>query len=123
MLLLAARCRIHPEYCKDFALQVERIIPIVRAEPGCKRYELHENVFEEGLFVFNEEWESQGHLDMHTTTPHIREHFALCANWMSAPTELTMYEVSGCKTVVLKKEAVKIFLVICDFLNTDKFFF
>lgn len=101
MLLVAARCRVHLSHCEDFALQVERIIPLVRAEPGCSRYELHANVFEEGLFVFCEEWESQKHLDNHIATPHMQEHFLKCAEWMAAPTELTLYEVSGRQTVVL----------------------
>ena len=101
MLLVAARCRVHPEYCEDFALQVERIIPLVRAEPGCTRYELHANVFDVGLFVFCEEWESRKHLDDHIATSHMQDHFAQCAGWMAAPTELTVYEVSGCKSMVL----------------------
>ena len=101
MLLVAARCRVHPEDCEDFASQVDRIIPLVRAEPGCTRYELHANVFELGLFVFCEEWASQKHLDDHIATPHMQEHFAKCAGWMSGPTELTVYEVTGHKTVVL----------------------
>jgi len=101
MLLVAAMCRVHPEHCEEFALQVERIIPLVRAEPGCTRYELHANVFDEGLFVFCEEWESQTHLDDHIATPHMQAHFATCAEWMAAPTELTLYEVSGVQTVVL----------------------
>lgn len=101
MLHVAARCRIHPEHCEDFALQVEQIIPLVRAEPGCIRYELHANVFDVGLFVFCEDWETQEHLDVHIATPHMQAHFAKCAEWMAAPTELTVYEVSGLKTVVL----------------------
>jgi len=101
MLLVAARCRVHLEHCEDFALQVERIIPLVRAEPGCFRYELHANVFEEGLFVFCEEWDSQKHLDDHIATPHMQDHFLTCAEWMAAPTELTLYEVSGRQTVVM----------------------
>ena len=101
MLLVAARCRVHREHCEDFALQVERIIPLVRAEPGCSRYELHANVFEEGLFVFCEEWESQKHLDDHIATSHMQDHFLKCAEWMAAPTELTLYEVSARKNVVL----------------------
>jgi len=101
MLLVAARCRVHPEHCEEFALQVERIIPLVRAEPGCTRYELHANVFDEGLFVFCEEWESQKHLDDHIATPHMLAHFAKCAEWMATPTELSMYEVSERQTVVL----------------------
>ncbi|MFA4825009.1 MAG: putative quinol monooxygenase [Methanoregula sp.] len=103
MLYVAARCRVHIDYCEDFALQVKRIIPLVRAEPGCSRYELHANVFEEGLFVFCEEWESQKHLDNHIATPHMQEYFAGCAEWMASPIELTQYEVTGCKTVVLEK--------------------
>jgi quinol monooxygenase YgiN len=101
MVLVAARCRVHPEHCEDFALQVERIIPLVRAEPGCTRYELHADVFEVGLFVFSEEWASRKHLDDHIATPHMQAHFAKCAEWMAAPTELTLYEVSEKKTVVL----------------------
>ncbi|PKL68045.1 MAG: antibiotic biosynthesis monooxygenase [Methanomicrobiales archaeon HGW-Methanomicrobiales-1] len=102
MLLVAARCRVYINHCEDFALQVERIIPLVRAEPGCHRYELHANVFEEGLFIFCEEWESQKHLDVHLATTHMQDHFAKCAGWMAAPTELTVYEVSGSKSVVLE---------------------
>jgi quinol monooxygenase YgiN len=101
MLLVAARCRVHPEQCEDFTLQVERIIPLVRAEPGCTRYELHADVFEGGLFVFCEEWASRKHLDDHIATPHMQAHFAACAEWMAAPTELTLYEVSEKQTVVL----------------------
>ncbi|MEI7857451.1 MAG: putative quinol monooxygenase [Methanomicrobiales archaeon] len=101
MLLVAARCRVYLNNCQDFVEQVERIIPLVRAEPGCTRYELHANVFEEGLFIFCEEWESQEHLDVHIATPHMQEHFLKCAEWMAAPTELTIYEVSGLKTVEL----------------------
>jgi quinol monooxygenase YgiN len=54
-----------------------------------------------GLFVFCEEWESRKHLDVHIATTHMQEHFAKCAGWMAAPTELTVYEVSAKNTVVL----------------------
>ena len=101
MLLVAARCRVHPAYSQDFIHQVERIIPLVRAEPGCTRYELHADVFDAGLFVFCEEWETQKHLNDHITTPHMQAHFSKSAEWMAAPTDLTLYEVSGFKNVVL----------------------
>ena len=101
MLLVAARCRVRPDHCQDFVHQVDRIIPVVRAEPGCTRYELHADVFEEGLFIFCEEWESQKQLDDHIATPHMQDHFVKCAGWMAAPTELTVYDVSGLQTVLL----------------------
>jgi hypothetical protein len=31
----------------------------------------------------------------------MQDHFAKCAGWMAAPTELTVYEVSGLQTVLL----------------------
>jgi hypothetical protein len=31
----------------------------------------------------------------------MQAHFATCAEWMAAPTELMLYEVSGVQTVVL----------------------
>jgi quinol monooxygenase YgiN len=101
MLLVSARCRVDPEHFRDFVDQVNQIIPLVRAEPGCSRYELHADVFDQGLFVFCEEWMSQKHLDVHITTPHMQDHFAKSAPWMAAPTELTIYEVSGVKKEVL----------------------
>jgi quinol monooxygenase YgiN len=101
MLLVAARCRVHPVHRQNFIHQVDRIIPLVRAEPGCSRYELYADVFDEGRFVFCEEWETQKHLDDHIATPYMQAHFAKSAEWMAAPTELTLYEVSGFKNVVL----------------------
>ncbi|WP_428368301.1 putative quinol monooxygenase [Methanoregula sp.] len=101
MLLVAARCHVRPDHWQDFVHQVDRIIPLVRAEPGCTRYELHADAFEQGLFIFCEEWESRKHLDDHIATQHMQDHFATCAGWMAAPTELTVYEVSGLRTVVL----------------------
>ncbi|PKL59178.1 MAG: antibiotic biosynthesis monooxygenase [Methanomicrobiales archaeon HGW-Methanomicrobiales-4] len=101
MLLVAARCRVLPDHFDDFANQVEQIIPLVREEPGCTRYELHADVFEQGLFIFCEEWESQKHLDDHIATPHMQEYFARTTGWMASPVELTLYEVSGRKNVNL----------------------
>ena len=101
MLLVTARCRIHQDNFDDFADQVEKIIPLVRAESGCSRYELHADVFEHGLFIFHEEWESQKHLDDHIASSHMQNYFTKTTEWMTAPIELTLYEVSGVQSVEL----------------------
>ncbi len=101
MLLVAARCYVHPDHCQTFTDQVARIIPLVLSEPGCTRYELHSDTFHDGQFIFCEEWESRKHLDDHLATPHMKEHFSKSAAWMTAPTELTVYEVTGKHTAVL----------------------
>jgi quinol monooxygenase YgiN len=94
MLLISAKCRVKPEHWQDFAMQVEKIIPLVHKEPGCFRYELLSDVYTPGLFVFHEEWESENHLTDHIATTHMQDHFALTAGWMEAPVELTRYLVT-----------------------------
>lgn len=99
MLLITAQCRIKSEYWEDFTRQVEEIIPIVRKEPGCIRYELLSDVYTPGLFVFHEEWESEDHLNAHIATPHMQDHFTRTNDWKDGSTELVLYTV----TDVVKK--------------------
>jgi quinol monooxygenase YgiN len=101
MLFVTARCRVHQDYRDDFLEQVNRIFPLVRAEPGCTRYELLADVFDRGLFMFCEEWESRRHLDDHIATPHMQDYFAKAAGWMTEQTKLTLYEISGIQSTVL----------------------
>lgn len=101
MILVSARCTIHPDHYDSFADQVEQIIPLVRAEPGCIRYELHADVYEQGLFIFSEEWESRKHLDDHLTSAHMQEHVARTADWKTSPVEVTVYDVSHTQKMTL----------------------
>ena len=94
MLLITARCLVKQDHWEDFSNQVERIIPVVRAEPGCIRYELLSDVYTPGLFIFQEEWESERDLDTHIGTQHMQDHFSLTSAWMAAPTELTLYTIT-----------------------------
>ncbi len=50
-----------------------RLAPVVRAEAGCHRYDLHPVDGEVDRFVLLEEWESPDHLAAHAASPHMRE--------------------------------------------------
>ena len=63
MILVDAKCSILPERQSDFTREVRQIIPTVRREDGCTRYELLADESQPGIFHFLEEWESQAHLD------------------------------------------------------------
>jgi quinol monooxygenase YgiN len=102
MILVNARCSIVPERYSDFMMKVQTIIPTVRSEAGCHRYELFADIFHPGVFHFIEEWESRKHLDEHIATPHMLEHFATTSPWLSAPTELTIYEISASQSITMK---------------------
>ena len=100
MILVDAQCSILPQRHSDFVREVQKIIPTVRREVGCSRYEL----LSEGLpghFHFIEEWESKKHLDDHIAQPHMREYFAMTNPWHSSPTRLKIYEINSLQSITM----------------------
>lgn len=51
----------------------ERLAPLVRAEEGCLRYDLHGVADDPDRFVLIEEWTSKAALAAHDATPHMIE--------------------------------------------------
>lgn len=102
MILVDAECFIAPEYRGDFIREVRKIIPAVRSENGCTRYELVVGISGDS-YHFLEEWASRKHLDEHIAQPHMREYFARTTPWQAAPSRLTIYEVADRETVTMGK--------------------
>lgn len=57
------------------------------AESGCKYYELFESNIA-GIFLFNELWESQEHLDAHAASSHFMEIFDKARALLAEPLEV-----------------------------------
>jgi quinol monooxygenase YgiN len=51
---------------------LESLIEPTRAEDGNHTYALHQGSKDPAVFVFYENWETQGHLDAHLATPHLQ---------------------------------------------------
>jgi len=90
-----------PDRRVGFIEEVHRIIPLVRKEKGCIRYELASDVYNPDIFLFIEEWESQRHLDEHLECPHMIAYFAKTNPWQAAPPELTVYEIKSFTSATL----------------------
>jgi len=103
MILVDARCAILPEREHDFIAEVQKIIPIVRRENGCIRYELFTGVHVSGVFHFIEEWESEKHLDNHIAQSHMQDYFAKTALWHSSPTQLKIYEILSSQSITMNE--------------------
>jgi quinol monooxygenase YgiN len=101
MLLVDAQCFIKSDRQDDFMKEVRKIIPLVRREAGCYRYDLFSDVIVPGNFHFIEVWESQDHLDDHLVQPHMREYFAKSAQWQSSPAQLTRCEILSPQSITL----------------------
>ena len=101
MLLVDAQCSILPERNNDFLRQARKIIPLVRSEAGCLRYDLFSDLAVPGIFHFIEEWESKKHLDDHLAQPHMQEYFVKTDPWHLSPTQLKMYEILSSRSIVM----------------------
>ncbi len=51
--------------------ELEKLVPITRAEAGCLQYDLHLDNEKPGLFVFYENWESRALWQSHMNAPHL----------------------------------------------------
>ncbi len=51
--------------------ELEKLVPITRAERGCIQYDLHIDTKTPGLFVFYENWESRELWQTHMNAPHL----------------------------------------------------
>jgi quinol monooxygenase YgiN len=63
------------------------LVQPTRAESGCKYYELFESSIA-GIFLFNELWESQEHLDAHAASSHFTEIFGKARALLAEPLEV-----------------------------------
>lgn len=51
--------------------ELEKLVPITRAEAGCVQYDLHADNETPGVFVFYETWESRELWQTHMNAPHL----------------------------------------------------
>ena len=56
--------------------ELEKLVPITRAEAGCIQYDLHVDNENPGFFVFYENWESRELWQTHMTAPHLAAYMA-----------------------------------------------
>ena len=51
--------------------ELEKLIPITRAEAGCLQYDLHQDNENPAYFLFYENWESRELWQTHMNAPHM----------------------------------------------------
>ncbi|MFJ8313421.1 MULTISPECIES: putative quinol monooxygenase [unclassified Streptomyces] len=66
----------------------ERLAPIVRAEPGCLQYDMHQVSGTSDRFVLIERWASKEALAAHDASPHMIEADAASPAFRAGPAEV-----------------------------------
>jgi quinol monooxygenase YgiN len=72
LLSVVATMRAKPGREQELRALLESLIEPTRAEDGNTTYALHQGSQDPAVFVFYENWASQGHLDAHLATPHLQ---------------------------------------------------
>ena len=71
--------------------ELEKLVPITRAEEGCIQYDLHQDNENPAHFLFYENWESRELWQIHMNAPHLAAYMEVTEG---AVAEFTLNEMS-----------------------------
>ena len=66
----------NPDRIELVKAELEKLIPITRAEAGCIQYDLHQDNDNPAYFMFYENWESRELWQTHMNAPHMAAYMA-----------------------------------------------
>ena len=70
-LTIVANIHANPDKIELVKMELEKLVPITRAELGCAQYDLHQDNDNPAHFVFYENWESRELWQTHMNAPHL----------------------------------------------------
>ena len=70
-LTIVANIHANPNQIELVKSELEKLVPITRAEKGCINYDLHRDNSDPVHFMFYENWESRELWQIHMNAPHL----------------------------------------------------
>jgi len=70
-LTIVANIKVKSEHIATVKAELEKLIPITRAEAGCLQYDLHQDNENPAHFLFYENWQSRELWQTHMGAPHL----------------------------------------------------
>ncbi|SFF07798.1 Quinol monooxygenase YgiN [Chitinophaga sp. CF118] len=83
---LTAIVKVKPEFHNEMKAMLLALPVRSVKEEACIRYEVHQNVDDEDMFIFHELWENIEGLDKHNQQPYSQEFFASFEKLQEKPT-------------------------------------
>jgi len=90
-LTIVASFHANPDKIDLVKAELEKLIPITRAEKGCLQYDLHQDNENPAHFMFYENWESRELWQVHMKARHLAEYGKATEG---AVAEFTLHEMS-----------------------------
>ena len=75
-LTIVANIKVKPEHVDTVKAELEKLIPITRAEEGCIQYDLHQDNENPAHFLFYENWDSRELWQTHMNNQHLKDYMA-----------------------------------------------
>ncbi len=76
MLTIVAHIYAEPGHSEFVAAELQKLVPITRAEAGCRQYDLHRDNDNPDHFMFYENWDSRDLWQTHMAAPHLANYMA-----------------------------------------------
>jgi len=90
-LTIVANFHADPDKIDLVKTELEKLVPVTRAEEGCLQYDLHQDNENPAHFMFYENWESRELWQVHMSAAHLAE----CRNAIEgAIVEFTLNEMT-----------------------------
>lgn len=71
ILTIVANIHANPDRIELVKAELEKLVPITRAEPGCIQYDLHRDNANPAHFMFYENWETRELWQAHMNASHL----------------------------------------------------
>lgn len=97
MIIAAGEFTVAPEYHDAMVAAIQTVTAATREEEGCLEYEFWADLAARGRFHVFEVWETAGHLEAHTATPHLLAFRAARVEMEMLDFDLKRYEVGEVK--------------------------
>ena len=75
-LTIVANITAKPDKIELVKSELEKLIPVTRAEEGCIQYDLHQDNNNPAHFMFYENWESRELWQKHMNNQHLKDYVA-----------------------------------------------
>jgi quinol monooxygenase YgiN len=92
-LTVIAHVRAKPGQESRVRQILEELLAPTRAEAGCMNYDLHQSQTDPALFVFYENWVSEGDLEAHARSAHIQSFRKLADEILVEPVQITKWQI------------------------------
>lgn len=90
-LTIVANIHADPDRIDLVKSELEKLVPITRAETGCIQYDLHQDNDDPAHFLFYENWETRELWQTHMNAPHLAAYMQATEG---AVTEFTLSEMT-----------------------------